>query len=87
MFIEAQGSRARDSSDNRLTERLGRIWDEYPNGLFDLTDARLASLDPEARAIEDSVEPEEDEEEFDRSKAMTYHDMQRVRDSLCDQLK
>lgn len=63
------------------------MWDEYPNGLLDLTEARIAGLDPEARAVEEAGEAEEDEEEFDRSKPMAYQDMQKVRDELCDQLK
>lgn len=78
----------RDSSDNRSTERLGRIWDEYPNGLLELTDAGVGEQDPAAQAVQEHEEHEEEEEEgADRSKPMPYHEMQRLREGLADQLK
>lgn len=78
---------SRDSSDNRLTEKLGRIWDEYPNGLLEVTEAKLSQLDPAGRAVEEQEEHEMEDEEVDRSKPMPYHEMQRLREGLADQLK
>lgn len=79
---------SRDSSDNRLTEKLGRIWAEYPNGLLDLDESAMGDLDPAALAVdEQDGEQEEEEAEVDRSKPMPYNDMQRLRDELFDQLK
>lgn len=78
---------SRDGSDNHVTEQLGRIWDDYPNGLLDLTDAKVAELDSTAPAVEALEVHDEEEEEMDRSKLMPFHEMSRLRDSLFDQLK
>lgn len=65
-----------------------RIWDEYPNGIIDLKESKLAGLAPDAPAIEVKETPEEEEEDtHDRSQLMTYQEMQKLRDVLFDQLK
>jgi len=66
---------------------LNRIWEEYPNGILDLTEAKLEGLDLRAEAIDVKEEEQDEEEPHDRSQLMTYHDMQKLRDVLFDQLK
>jgi hypothetical protein len=85
----SQSSFYSKSTSTALAEKLKRVWDEYPNGIIDLTESKLEGLDPAAPAIEAKESEEEDEEEepHDRSQLMIYHDMQKLRDALFDQLK
>jgi hypothetical protein len=54
---------------------------------LDLTEAKLEGLNLDDDAVKPKEELEEVEEEHDRSKLMTYDDMQKLRDVLFDQLK
>ena len=77
----------RKSTSTTRTEELSRIWAEYPNGILDLTEAKLEGLDLKAEAVEVKEDEEEIEELHDRSQLMAYQDMQKLRDMLFDQLK
>lgn len=73
----------RSKTDAQLTETLERIWNEYPNGLLDMTEEALATR-PDYEAPQ-AVEPVE--EVPDRNQMMSWEAMEKLRSDIYLQLK
>jgi hypothetical protein len=66
---------------------LERIWNEYPDGLLDLTEAKLEQRPGEEVAIKEKQQEEEAVEMEDPSKMMTWEEMVHLRSEIFLQLK
>nr|ODO00482.1 hypothetical protein L204_02476 [Cryptococcus depauperatus CBS 7855] len=74
------------TSNAILSEQLGRVWDEYPNGLLDLTEEKIESLSPEEDAVETKNEIKVEEKRRDPSKMMKWEEMEQLRFIVDNQL-
>ncbi|TYJ53708.1 hypothetical protein B9479_005675 [Cryptococcus floricola] len=84
-----------ESLEADLTSQLERIWNEYPSGLLDLSESKLASLPPDADAIAFQPRPRpeegeggegEGEKKRDVFKMMDWDEMERLRSEMFMQL-
>ncbi|WWC67271.1 uncharacterized protein I206_101179 [Kwoniella pini CBS 10737] len=69
-----------------LTEQLERIWNEYPNGLLDMSEEKLERLPPDEDSVEKHDATEEKEKEQDPFKMMSRTDMDKLRSEVHEQL-
>lgn len=76
----------RKAPELKLTERLERIWNEYPNGLLDLTEAQLEQRPPDEPAVEET-KVEVVDKERDPSSMMDWEEMEQLRSDIFLQLK
>ena len=70
-----------------MTELLGRIWAEYPNGMLDISEAALGDKEADALAVEDEPMDIEVDESKEKGGMMTFDDMGRMRETILTQLK
>nr|XP_019048246.1 hypothetical protein I302_02014 [Kwoniella bestiolae CBS 10118]OCF27176.1 hypothetical protein I302_02014 [Kwoniella bestiolae CBS 10118] len=74
------------TTNDKLTEQLERIWNEYPNGLLDISEEKLERLPPDADAVKKEERKEDQEEERDPFKMMSRGDMDQLRIEVHEQL-
>ncbi|WWD22729.1 hypothetical protein CI109_107222 [Kwoniella shandongensis] len=87
--IEPDGTLLYDegqSVSDKLTEQLERVWNEYPNGLLDVTEEKLGQLLHEDDAIKPVEEDKLEEKTRDGSKAMEWDEMDKLRSEIYLQL-
>lgn len=72
-----------------LAEQLGRIWHEYPEGLLDVTEAKLAALPAGDAAYTAPEEADKDKDGDVRvsGQALTHEEMHEIRTKVQDELK
>lgn len=73
-----------------LADDLRRIWHEYPDGLLDLTEDKLAALSPDELAYEppDAVPDEDKGSDVPvQGKALSWEEMSELRRKVQDDLK
>ncbi|WVQ72980.1 hypothetical protein IAR50_002543 [Cryptococcus sp. DSM 104548] len=75
-----------ETQEAELTAELERIWNEYPSGLLDLTEAKLESLPPNDIAFKAKPEGQEVEKSRDVFKMMEFEEMERLRSEMFMQL-
>ena len=71
----------------KLSQTLGRIWDEYPRGMLDISEDELANKEPDAPAVETAETHNEVEEAKEPGIMMTFEEMRLLRDTITGQLK
>ena len=71
----------------KLTDTLGRIWAEYPNGMLDISEDALAQKDLDAPAVEESKPSTGVETVKSKEDIMSAEDMAQMRDTILAQLK
>ncbi|WWC90150.1 uncharacterized protein L201_005083 [Kwoniella dendrophila CBS 6074] len=74
------------STNDQLTERLERIWNEYPNGLLDISEERLERLPQDEDAIRKQDKETQEQKEKDPFQMMNRSDMEQLRSEVHDQL-
>jgi len=80
----------RKTPSTRATEALERIWNEYPNGLLDLTEEKLLKLPPDApgTAIGEQINNGKDAVTLEEGgTTLSYEDMENLRSEIFLQLK
>jgi len=75
------------ASEAKLTEVLGRIWAEYPNGMLDISETALAEKDLDAFAVEEDEVNAHVDEDKDKGDIMSFEEMGRMRETILAQLK
>ena len=71
----------------KLTETLGRIWAEYPNGMLDISEDALSQKDLGAPAVEESKPSTEMETAKGKGDIMSAEDMAQMRETILAQIK
>ncbi|KAK8844717.1 hypothetical protein IAR55_006567 [Kwoniella newhampshirensis] len=87
--IEQDGTVTYDdarSVNEKLTEQLETVWNEYPNGFRDITEEALHRKPPEEVAITPRGERKAEEKGRDVSRMMSWDDMEKLRSDLYLQL-
>jgi hypothetical protein len=77
----------RQLPEAKLTETLGRIWAEYPNGMLDISEDALAEKDPDAPAVEERKPSTEVAATKAKEDIMSAEDMTQMRETILAQLK
>lgn len=65
-------------------EELNRIWNEYPGGMMDLSEAKLAEMDELEAPSEDK---DEDVSEREKGQLLSPDEMEALRSEVCNNLK
>lgn len=78
---------ASKTPDTKFTEALGRIWNEYPGGMLDITEESIMSKDLDALAVEQSEPEAVNGTEVTKGDIMAWEDMEKLRQDVLFQLK
>jgi hypothetical protein len=66
---------------------LERIWNEYPDGLLNVTEDGLSGFDPNALAVTPGDTAEVEIKPRDKNKLMGQEEMEQLRSDMFQQLK
>lgn len=77
----------RRDPESRLTEMLGRIWQEYPGGMLDITEEELERREVDENDTEDHTEKPSIDKQDDKGMIMSFEDMTQMRETILAQLK
>ncbi|KAK4686555.1 hypothetical protein P7C73_g3572, partial [Tremellales sp. Uapishka_1] len=83
--VEADGSLTYDDAktpDAKLTEQLERIWNEYPDGLLDITEDKLVAHPDRVVESEKKELVKDEERPHDRSEIMPWDEMEKLRSEI-----
>ncbi|WVQ78630.1 hypothetical protein IAT38_000717 [Cryptococcus sp. DSM 104549] len=87
--IEADGALVlaeEDSIRNELNQQLERIWNEFPNGMLDISEDKLGRLPPDGDAVKVEDQTEEKVKQRDPNKMMEWEEMEKLRSEVFIQL-
>jgi hypothetical protein len=70
-----------------LSEQVGRLWHEIPDGFLDLYDAQLAQLPQDEPVVPPTEDEVEEELEREPGEALSLDEMQDMRVKVRDELK
>ncbi|OCF34830.1 hypothetical protein I316_03375 [Kwoniella heveanensis BCC8398] len=74
------------TTNDKLTEQLERVWNEYPNGLLDISEDKLKQLPADGLAVEDVSKQGGEVVQRDTTKMMESEDMEQLRSEVYGQL-
>ena len=77
----------RPTPDVKLTETLGRIWNEYPGGMLDIKEEDIASRPPDDLAVEPTSKQDDEDVQGGMDGMMSLEDMEKLREEVLFQLK
>lgn len=75
------------SISTKITENVERIWNEFPGGLLDVTEAALFDLPLDDTASGNKVDTPEDLTNRHSSKMLDWEEMEKLRSEIYTQLK
>ncbi|WVQ94211.1 hypothetical protein IAU59_001289 [Kwoniella sp. CBS 9459] len=74
------------TTSDKLTEQLERVWNEYPNGLLDISEKKLEQLPPDGLVVQDESKEIDELKGRDATKMMESEDMEKLRSEVFGQL-
>ncbi|WVF66597.1 hypothetical protein IAT40_001337 [Kwoniella sp. CBS 6097] len=87
--IEVDGSLTYEeerTTNDKLTEQLGWVWNEYPNGLLDISEDKLEQSPADGLAVKNESKEVSDDAGRDATKMMDSEDMEKLRSDVFGQL-
>ncbi|WVQ84863.1 hypothetical protein IAT38_007026 [Cryptococcus sp. DSM 104549] len=87
--IEADGTLVYDEGESiggKLNQQLERIWNEYPNGMLDISEDKLARLPPNDDAVKLEDRTTEEAKQRNPNKMMEWDVMEKLRSEVFLQL-